>query len=101
MGGGSGLDAAAVNAAALAGAAAAEGGPAAVGEGMRGAHMLVWLGDFNYRIDGPYEAVKERAIRNELGVLADMVGPLGTRAGLWGCDGGPAVAGGRHADGRA
>ncbi|KAL4426187.1 hypothetical protein ABPG77_007469 [Micractinium sp. CCAP 211/92] len=70
-----GMDVAAVNAAAAAAAAAAaEGGPGAIGEGMRGAHMLVWLGDFNYRIDGPYEAVKEHAIRNELGVLAELVG---------------------------
>ena len=46
------------------------------GEGMRGAHMLVWLGDFNYRIDGGYEAVKERAIRNELGPLLELVSPL-------------------------
>jgi hypothetical protein len=45
------------------------------GEGMRGAHMLVWLGDFNYRIDGGYEAVKERAIRNELGPLLELVSP--------------------------
>ncbi len=36
--------------------------------------MLVWLGDFNYRIDGAYEAVKERAIRNELGQLLELVG---------------------------
>lgn len=45
------------------------------GEGMRGAHMLVWLGDFNYRIDGGYEAVKERAIRNELVPLLELVSP--------------------------
>lgn len=73
IGGGSGLDAAVANAAAAA-AAVAEDGSAVVGEGMRGAHMLVWLGDFNYRIDGPYESVKEHAIRNELGVLAKLVG---------------------------
>ena len=50
------------------------------GEGMRGAHMLVWLGDFNYRIDGGYEAVKERAIRNELAPLLQMVGAAGIGA---------------------
>lgn len=55
---------------------------AVVGEGMRGAQMLVWLGDFNYRIDGGYEAVKERAIRNELGPLLELVGGAG---GLAGC----------------
>jgi hypothetical protein len=43
------------------------------GEGMREAEMLVWLGDFNYRIDGGYEAVKERAIRNELPPLLELV----------------------------
>lgn len=57
-------------------------GPAAeevvVGEGMRGAQMLVWLGDFNYRIDGSYEAVKEHAIRNELAPLLELV------RGRWG-----------------
>ncbi|KAL4853623.1 Type II inositol polyphosphate 5-phosphatase 15 [Chlorella vulgaris] len=42
------------------------------GEGMREAEMLVWLGDFNYRIDGGYEAVKERAIRNELPPLLEL-----------------------------
>lgn len=54
--------------------------------------MLVWLGDFNYRIDGAYEAVKERAIRNELGQLLELVGgALGAGAVgrlarvLWGC----------------
>lgn len=50
----------------------------AVGEGMRGAQMLVWLGDFNYRIDGGYEAVKERAIRNELGPLLELVRCMGS-----------------------
>lgn len=47
--------------------------------------MLVWLGDFNYRIDGAYESVKERAIRNELGPLLELVGG-GGRGGEGGPD---------------
>lgn len=43
--------------------------------------MLVWLGDFNYRIDGAYESVKERAIRNELGPLLELVGGGGEGRG--------------------
>ena len=39
------------------------------GDGVRNAELLLWMGDFNYRIDGSYEEVKERAIRNELGPL--------------------------------
>lgn len=35
--------------------------------------LQVWLGDFNYRIDGAYEAVREAAIRNELGALLELV----------------------------
>jgi hypothetical protein len=43
------------------------------GEGMREADMLLWLGDFNYRIEGGYEAVKEKAVRSELGALLELV----------------------------
>ena len=51
------------------------------GEGMRDAEMLVWLGDFNYRIDGAYEAVKERAIRNELSPLLKLVSEMEAAGG--------------------
>lgn len=40
---------------------------------MREADMLLWLGDFNYRIEGGYEAVKEKAVRSELGALLELV----------------------------
>ncbi len=60
-------------AAAISAAAAPPAEEVIQGDGMRNAQMLVWLGDFNYRIDGPYEAVKERAIRNELGPLLELV----------------------------
>ena len=33
------------------------------GEGMRSAEMLVWLGDFNYRIDLDYDTVVQ-LVRN-------------------------------------
>lgn len=38
-------------------------------DGLRSAAALVWLGDFNYRIDGQYEQVKELAVRGDLGPL--------------------------------
>ena len=31
------------------------------GQGMRDAELLIWSGDFNYRIDASYELVKELA----------------------------------------
>ncbi len=39
------------------------------GEGLRCADALIWLGDFNYRIDGQYDQVKELAISGEFGPL--------------------------------
>ena len=39
----------------------------------RMAELLVWMGDFNYRIDGCYEDVKERAVRGDLAPLAQLV----------------------------
>lgn len=39
------------------------------GEGLRGAAALVWLGDFNYRIEGQYDEVKELAITGTLDPL--------------------------------
>ena len=48
---------------------------------MRDAELLMWSGDFNYRIDGTYELVKELASKG-LGQpecyvkLLEMVGPV-------------------------
>ncbi len=39
------------------------------GEGLRCANALIWLGDFNYRIDGQYDQVKELAVSGEFGPL--------------------------------
>ncbi|KAL4534362.1 hypothetical protein Ndes2437B_g03641 [Nannochloris sp. 'desiccata'] len=39
------------------------------GEGLRCADALIWLGDFNYRIDGQYDQVKELAISGNFGPL--------------------------------
>lgn len=36
--------------------------------------MLVWMGDFNYRIDASYEHAKELAHRNQLTDLLAKVG---------------------------
>lgn len=41
----------------------------ASGNGILSAAALVWLGDFNYRIEGQYEHVKELALRGDLGPL--------------------------------
>ncbi|KAK9832480.1 hypothetical protein WJX81_000147 [Elliptochloris bilobata] len=43
---------------------------AAVGQGMRDAEMVIWLGDFNYRIETTFEDAKERARRR---MLADLL----------------------------
>lgn len=37
--------------------------------------MLVWLGDFNYRIDCIYEEAKELVRRNDLQTLLAKVSP--------------------------
>ena len=39
------------------------------GESLRSAGALIWLGDFNYRIDGQYDQVKELSIAGELAPL--------------------------------
>lgn len=39
------------------------------GEGLRCADALIWLGDFNYRIDGQYDQVKELATTGNFGPL--------------------------------
>lgn len=39
------------------------------GEGLRAANVLVWLGDFNYRIDLPYGHVKELIAAGRLDML--------------------------------
>ena len=43
------------------------------GQGMRDADLLVWLGDFNYRIDVTYELAKEKIRRNCLDELMEQV----------------------------
>lgn len=46
-----------------------EVGVEGMGNGILSAAALVWLGDFNYRIEGQYEHVKELALRGDLGPL--------------------------------
>ncbi|KAL3132931.1 hypothetical protein ABBQ38_006845 [Trebouxia sp. C0009 RCD-2024] len=41
------------------------------GQGMRDAEMLVWAGDFNYRIEATYEDALERIRNNELDYLIE------------------------------
>lgn len=43
------------------------------GQGMRDAELLVWLGDFNYRIDTTYEIAKENIRRNTPTSLAELL----------------------------
>lgn len=40
------------------------------GQGMRDAEMVIWLGDFNYRIDLSFEVAKEKARRK---LLTDLL----------------------------
>lgn len=40
---------------------------------MRDAEMLVWAGDFNYRIEATYEDALERIRNNELDYLIERV----------------------------
>lgn len=42
---------------------------------MRDAEMLVWAGDFNYRIEATYEDALERIRNNELDYLIERVRP--------------------------
>lgn len=46
-----------------------ENGGVVYKEGIRNVELLVWAGDFNYRIDGPYELVREAAQASDLGPL--------------------------------
>ena len=43
---------------------------------MRDAEMLVWAGDFNYRIEVGYEAAMHHIRSNDLDYLLDRVKPL-------------------------
>ena len=43
------------------------------GQGMRDAEMLVWAGDFNYRIEASYEDALDHINLNELDWLLDRV----------------------------
>ena len=43
------------------------------GQGMRDAEMLVWAGDFNYRIEASYEDAIEHIRNNDLDYLVDRV----------------------------
>ena len=43
---------------------------------MRDAEMLVWAGDFNYRIEASYEDAIERIRNNDLEYLIDRVSTL-------------------------
>lgn len=43
------------------------------GQGMRDAEMLVWAGDFNYRIEASYEDALDHINRNELDWLLERV----------------------------
>lgn len=43
------------------------------GQGMRAAEMLVWLGDFNYRVNCSYEEAKEYIQQGWIKELLAMV----------------------------
>ena len=43
------------------------------GQGMRDAEMLVWAGDFNYRIEASYDEALEHIRNNDLEYLIDRV----------------------------
>ena len=43
------------------------------GQGLRDAELVVWLGDFNYRIDTTFEDAKEKARRKMLTQLLELV----------------------------
>ena len=43
------------------------------GQGMRDAEMLVWAGDFNYRIEATYEDALDHIRNNDLDYLIDRV----------------------------
>lgn len=45
------------------------------GQGMRDAEMLVWAGDFNYRIEAGYDEALEHIRNNDLDFLIDRVSP--------------------------
>ena len=43
------------------------------GQGMRDADMLVWAGDFNYRVEASYEDALEHVAHNDLDWLLERV----------------------------
>lgn len=45
------------------------------GQGMRDAEMLVWAGDFNYRIEASYEDALDHIAQKELDWLLERVRP--------------------------
>ncbi len=53
------------------------------GDAVQKAEALIWAGDFNYRIDGPYEDIRDRAVRNDCASLLPLVrrGGKGGRVG--------------------
>ncbi|RMZ54465.1 hypothetical protein APUTEX25_002041, partial [Auxenochlorella protothecoides] len=59
------------SAANLAEAAAAQD-PLVQGDAVQKAEALIWAGDFNYRIDGPYEDIRDRAVRNDCASLLPL-----------------------------
>ena len=44
---------------------------------MKDAELLVWLGDFNYRIDVSYEVAKEKIRRNTRQSLDELLAQVG------------------------
>ena len=54
------------------------------GQGMRDAEMLVWAGDFNYRIEASYEDALDHINRNELDWLLERVSAGYARSGQHG-----------------
>ena len=57
----------------------------AQGQGMRNAEMLVWAGDFNYRIDATYEDAIDRIRCNDLEYLLERVCNLLTSSFSYAC----------------
>ena len=49
--------------------------PLLQGQGMRDAEMVIWLGDFNYRVELTFEVAKEKARRK---LLTDLLAKVGT-----------------------
>lgn len=46
------------------------------GQGMRAAEMLIWMGDFNYRVNVSYEDCKDAIRRKQLHLLLEKVSEI-------------------------